>query len=125
MSSKNKDPFKFIKAINKGEDIEVDNDFNSFLTNRAFSYHLDTLAVANYCNLYPKMSPQMHFDYLKSTVSVGNRFSKWYKPKANKDANILAKYFGISLKQAYDQVYLYSPEELTKMSNDLEGIKDE
>jgi hypothetical protein len=117
--------FDYIKLLNEGnaKDTELDNNYVKFLTNRAFSYHIETLPLANYLNEYPDMDNQMHFDFLAHTVTPAKRWAKWHKPEKHSDAYIVSNYFGISLKHAYMYVDLISAEDIQDMREQLEVEK--
>lgn len=114
--------FDYIKAINEGktDNVELNNNYNKFLSNRAFSYHIETLPLANYLNEYPDMDNQMHFDFMAATISPGKRWSKWHKPEKHSDAYVLSNYFGITLKHAYMYVDLVDQETIQIMREQLE-----
>jgi hypothetical protein len=75
-------PFDYVKSINNHtrEKIE-DREYSQFLINTAFSLFPDTVIQANQVNCLPGIDPQMHYDYLYSTIRPRKRFKKW--PKKN------------------------------------------
>jgi hypothetical protein len=118
-------PFKYVNLINDGDqsDIIVDSSiYNQFIVNRSLSLHLDTLAVANEVNKYPKMDNQMHFDFLRRLVTPRKRWAKWPKPKTHPDASLLSRYYGISMRKSYDLLRVVNPEIIEQIKAELEEI---
>ena len=109
-------PFKFVGAINSGKTIEVDSDYVKFLVNRAFSYHLDTVLIANAINMYPNLSNQMHYEFLSGIIKPKKRFGKWAKPVDQPRAATVSKYFNISMHRAYEEHQLFTDEQIDQMA---------
>lgn len=119
-------PFFYINMLNsgvKGEVVVDDKVYNQFLINRAFSLHIDTIAIVNEINKYGKISNQMHFDFLRYMITPRKRFSKWPKPKDHGDATIIAKRFNLTISKAYDLVGLFSKEEIKQFEDDMKAIE--
>lgn len=100
-------PFDFVKAINTHKDLmrESDNperaeaDFIPFLTNRSFSYHLDTIFYANEMNLNSHAPKLMQYDYLFNSIKPGKRFG-WQKKVEVEDVSVLQEYYKCSVRRA-------------------------
>ena len=94
-------PFDYIKSINGGKHIKEPIDpkeYSPWLIAFNFSLFPDTVLPANQINQLPNISPQMHYDYLRSTIRPRSRFKKWpKKDKINAENIALIK-----------QVYKYS-----------------
>lgn len=117
-------PFSYLNRINKGQTDNVvvdDSVYSQFLMNRGLSLFIDTIAISNELNMYGgNITNQMHFDYLSDMVEPRMRFKKWPKPKNHEDAQLLAQYYGISVKKAYDYIKLYTKEQLNIIRKELE-----
>lgn len=113
--------FDFIKAINQGRRVELNKNYSQYLTNKAFSYHIDTVAIANEMNLFYNASDDMHYEYMMSMIPVSNRWSKWYKPEKYSAANLISRFYQIPLRRAYDYVNLITEAELEEIREILEG----
>lgn len=116
-------PFDFVKSINSGNPIEYDSHYVKFLTGRAFSYHLDTVLMANEINIYPNCDDKMHYDFMCGVIGPGRRFAKWHKPEKHGDASLLSMYYEIPMHQAYLYLPLFSKEQLEEI-RELVNIKE-
>jgi len=112
--------FRYLNSINSGQSIEVEGDYNKFLTGRGLSLYLDTVLLANAINQYPTVDNQLHYDFLKSTVRPKKRFSKWPKPVTHKKASSLSAFFQIPMGKAYLYADLYSDEEVEQIDQLLQ-----
>jgi len=111
--------FRYVNSINKGIKIPVEDDYNKFLTNRAFSYHLDTILIAAEINQYPDIDADMQYDFLIGMIRPGKRFAKWAKPVKHEKASILSAYYQIPMTKAYMYVEFYSDEDFEKLKEEL------
>lgn len=119
--------FTYLNLINDGDksDIKVDDSiYNQFLINRGLSLHIDTLALANELNKYPKMNNQMHFDFLRHMVNPRKRWAKWPKPVNQPDAVLISQYFNISMSKAYDMLGIINQQTLENIKEELKIIKE-
>lgn len=126
-------PFAFVDAVSYSkqnlirEGKEIESDYNPFLTNRAFSYHPDTVLYASEMNQYPRLDSLMQFEFYLHSLRPSKRFAKWHKPILNEDEEIVMTCLGINRKQAREALRILSKEELFVMKNTLrqEGTKSE
>ena len=112
---KPKNVFRYINAINNNVNEVVEEDYNKFLTTRAFSYFVDTILIANEINQYPAIDNDLHYDFLKGMIPPKKRFTKWAKPVHHKEAALLSKYYGITQREAYLYVSFFSEDEFKEM----------
>lgn len=118
MSTNN--PFNYVNAINLGIDLNVDTDYNAFITNRALSFYPDTLFVANEINLHSDLDPQMQFDFLRTMITPRKRFAKWPKPVKQRAASVLSKRYQISMSKAYQYQQFYTDEEIDQLEQEIQ-----
>lgn len=97
-------PFDFVKSITyTKEDIMYDlneSEYESYLINRALSYHQDCLLYANEMNRRFELSNRLQYHYLLNTIRKRKRFAKWSKPELIDDLNIVMDYYSISREKA-------------------------
>lgn len=79
--------------------------------------HANSVLFANAINMYPKIDNQMHYDFLRSTVSPGKRFGKWPKPTKHAEASLISKYYQIPMIQAYLYLPLISKDQLEEIKS--------
>lgn len=101
------DPFKLIDAVSHSkkdwlrDEVEpVDpKEWNSYLANRSFSYHPDSIFYANDMNGMDIDGIMVH-DYYLHALRSRRRRSKWFKPEAEKDAELLTRVLGVGMREA-------------------------
>jgi len=116
-------PFDYVSSINSGKNLldGVDNidvvfkDYNSFLTNRALSYHNDTIMFANEMNKYSNLDKDEQYSFFINIVRPKKRFSKWAKPEKNNDLDVIVEYFGYSYEKAKQIIDLISYDDQKKI----------
>ena len=126
-------PFDYVNSINNGKNLldESDDkevvvkDYNPFMTNRALSYHNDTLMLANAMNQFSHLDKDLQYLFFINTVRPKKRFAKWAKPEKNDDLNTIVEYYGYSYEKAKQVLDLFSNEDLDRMRKKLEkgGVK--
>lgn len=127
-------PFDYINAINTTKknlmhgsenDALAEKDYSPFLTNRALSYHQDTIAFANQMNANYHVDNKPQFEFLLNIVRPRKRFAKWEKKDKNGDLSIVKEYFGYSDTKALQALTILSKEQLSMIRKKLEkGGKD-
>jgi len=127
-------PFDYINAINTTKknlmhgsenDALAEKDYSPFLTNRALSYHQDTIAYANQMNVNYHVDNKLQFEFLLNIVRARKRFAKWEKKDKNGDLSIVKEYFGYSDSKAYQALTILSKQQLSMIRKKLEkGGKD-
>jgi len=111
------DAFYYIGLINtKSEipdDLELKLNYLPFLSNRNFSYTIDTVLMANEMNRFPDCSKVLQFKYLFHAIKKRKRFAKWTKPpKPSLDFLIVKKYYGYNIKNTEIAMKLLTKEQL-------------
>ena len=109
-------PFDFVKSITyTKQDIMNDlneSEYESFLVNRALSYHQDCLLYANEMNKRFEISARLQYHYLLNTIRKRKRFAKWIKPQQIDDLKIVMKYYSISREKAEEYLTILSDKEM-------------
>lgn len=112
--------FKYATAINKGQKLPVEEDYNKFLTTRSFSFHIDSILYANEVNRYPDLDNEMHFQFLLHSIRPRNRYGKWPKPVKQEEAALLSKFYDIPMVRAYEYLDFFSEEDIKEIKLQLE-----
>ena len=109
-------PFDFVKSITyTKEDIMNDlneSEYESYLINRALSYHQDCLLYANEMNRRFELSARLQYHYLLNTIRKRKRFAKWIKPEKIDDLNVVMEYYQIARAKAEEYLYILSDREI-------------
>jgi hypothetical protein len=116
-------PFDFINDItHKKENIlTLDNekDYSPFLTNRALSYHQDTVLLANEMNRCSHIDHALQHHFLLHAIRKRKRFSKWAKKSVPAKVEVIKEYYGYSDAKAEAVQDLISDETIKEMKSVL------
>lgn len=73
---------------------ETEKKYSPFMTNRALSYHIDSIMYVNEMNIHAANLPNiMQFDYLINSIRKRKRFAKWSKPQHDSDLEMVMGYY--------------------------------
>ncbi len=115
-------PFDYINAINttkKNLMVGTENDrlaekgYDPFLTNRALSYHNDTIGVANEMNTRHYLDKKPQFEFFINTVRPKKRFAKWVKKQKDSDVAVIKEYYGYNDIKARQTLTILTDDQLT------------
>ena len=113
-------PFDYVKAINEKKGVEHLRDFNPFLCNRSLSYNLDTVLIANEMNQYPRLPPEMQYEFLYETVRRAKRYSKWVKVEEPAHLQAVKDYYGYSTEKALAALQLLTQDNIRDILRELD-----
>jgi hypothetical protein len=122
-------PFDFVKSITyTKQDIMNDlneSEYESYLVNRALSYHQDCLLYANEMNKRFEISARLQYHYLLNTIRKRKRFAKWIKPEKIDDLKIVMEYFKVSRAKAEEYLNILSNKEVEHIRKKMNkgGVK--
>lgn len=127
-------PFDFTNSINQtkqdlmrgtANDKIAEKSYSPFLTNRALSYHNDTVFYANEMNTRHHLDNLLQYDFLLNIVRPKKRYAKWSKKDNDGDVLIVKEYFGYNDAKARQALAILTPEQLTQIRITLQkGGKD-
>jgi hypothetical protein len=119
-------PFDFVNSINDKKYIlneDNENDFNSYMVNKAFSLFPDTILLVNEANRLG-LTGKMHYDFLFHVLSKRKRFAKWPKEENNDDIEFIMNHFEVTSVKAKEYLSILSDIELEELKDSyLKGIK--
>lgn len=113
--------FDFISAINFDKKNLIRDSENPeacakiyapFMTNRALSFHISSIMDANIMNQCSGLDGQLQFEYLLNSVRKEKRFSKWFKPEANEDLDLICVHYQCNKSRAQEILNLLPADEL-------------
>ena len=122
-------PFDFVKSITyTKKDIMNDlneSEYESYLVNRALSYHQDCLLYANEMNRRFELSVRLQYHYLLNTIRKRKRFAKWIKPEKIDDLNIVMEYYQVSRAKAEEYLNILSENNIAVLRKKMNkgGVK--
>jgi len=119
-------PFDYVNEIltskkNLIVDDATEKAYNAFLTNRALSYHKDTILYAQEMNIFNHLDKKLQFEYLINTIRPLKRQNKkWAKKEKEGDIEVLQEYFGYNYNNAKAAASILSKEQIKKIKKKLE-----
>lgn len=124
-------PFDYVNSIltNKKNlivDEVTEKGYVPFLSNRALSYHKDTIFYAQEMNLASHLDKKLQFQYLINTIRPMKREkTKWAKKAENADIDAVMEFYGYNYQKAKAAVSVLSKDQLKIIRKRLEkgGIK--
>ena len=86
--------------------------YNPYMTNRSLSFHISSIMDANIMNECSYLDPQLQFEYLLNSVRKEKRFSKWFKPEANEDLDLICQHYQCNKSRAQEILTILSAEQI-------------
>ena len=122
-------PFDFTNSINQSKtdlmrgtanDKIAEKSYSPFLTNRALSYHNDTVFYANEMNTRHFLDNLLQYDFLLNIVRPKKRYAKWEKKDKDGDVAIVREYFGYNETKARQALTILTEENLSVIREKLQ-----
>ena len=113
-------PFDFINDINLGKkgimvDDLAEKEYAPFITNRALSFHVDTVLFANEMNIHHHLDNRLQYDFFINIIRKQKRWSKWFKPNEVTNLDIIKQYYGYSNDKAKSVLSLLNNEQILEL----------
>ena len=116
-------PFDFVSDITHKKKYLIDEDnekdYSPFLTNRALSYHQDTVLLANEMNRASHIDNALQHDFLFHAIRARKRYSKFMKKSIPARIEIIKEYYGYSDAKAQAVEDLISDDDIKHMKSVL------
>ena len=122
MSKRN--PFDFVKSVSYDKkDLMVDEveekAYQTFLVNKALSYHQDSVFLVNEMNIRHGADGRLQYLFFINTLRKRKRFSKWHKPYESKKLDTVKTYFGVSTQKAKEYLELLNDKQYRDLKNNM------
>jgi hypothetical protein len=128
-------PFDYTNSINQSKknlmrgtanDVLAEKSYSPWLTNRALSYHSDTIYFANEMNIRHQLDNLLQYSFLLNIVRPKKRHAKWAKKDNDGDVLIVKEYFGYNDTKARQAVAILTDEQLSEIRKKLlKGGRDD
>lgn len=93
-----------------------ERQYPHFMVNRALSYHMDTVLIANEINMLPHADNRLKYDFLLNIVKPYRRpFVKWEKRVEPVDLAVVKEYYGYSDAKAMEALSILSDEQINHL----------
>lgn len=97
-----------------------ERQYPHFIVNRALSYHIDTVLIANEINLHPHADNRLKYDFLINMVKPYRRpFVKWEKKVEPVDLEVVKEYYGYSNAKALEALSILSDDQINSLRQEL------
>jgi len=122
-------PFDFTSSVSHtkkdlmrgtANDKIAEKSYSPFLTNRALSYHNDTVFYANEMNTRHYLDKLLQYDYLLNIIRPKKRYAKWSKKDNDGDVLIVKEYYGYNDTKARQALSILTDEQLTTIRTKLQ-----
>ena len=114
---------EWLGSINYSKVNIMDDDnrtqYVPFVINRAMSGFVDTIFWANEMNRLHNLPKNMQYDYLRTSVRKSKRYSKWHKPKKDKQVEIVSEFYDCNIERAKEMVSLLTDDQITSIEKQL------
>ena len=113
--------FKFVASVSKSKtDLikdaenpeEMEKKYNPYITNRAFSFYLDTILHANEMNSKHSLFKDAQYRYYLGSLRPRYRESEWFKAKKDTDLDNIQQYYQCNRTIAKQYMKVLSDENL-------------
>ena len=113
-------PFEFVKAISYSKknimiDDLIEQEYNSFIINRALSYYPDTILYANEMNKNHHLDGRLQFDFFINIIKKRKRFSPWLKASEIENLDVIKEYYGYSDEKAKSVLSLLNNKQIENL----------
>ena len=113
-------PFDFVKAISYSKknimiDDLIEEEYNSFIINRALSYYPDTILYANEMNKNHHLDGRLQFDFFINIIKKRKRFSPWLKATEIENLDVIKEYYGYSNEKAKSVLSLFNNKQIENL----------
>lgn len=114
-------PWIFVDAICKdktdvfAESPELASDYSPYLTNRALSYHLDTIMFASEMNVLRDLPPRAQFTFLLRAIRPRTRRAKWGKKNGDTHLRAVMEHYGYSRQKAETAMRVMTEEQVEEI----------
>lgn len=115
-----RNPFDYVKSINKKGYMYDLSGYNPFLTNRAMAGFIDTIMFAEEMNQHHQLSPQLQYDFYYYGVRKGSRFDPIPKPIEPEGLEVVMAYFQYSKQKALEVMNILSKQDILNMIKSMD-----
>ncbi len=122
-------PFDYVNAVSDSKKdlmVGTENDelaekgYNSYLTNKSLSYHVDAILYVNEMNQYASLDNKLQFDYYLHGLPKKKRFSKWSKKQENEDIEVVSEWYGCNYSKAAEILKIINKNTLDLIKHKLQ-----
>lgn len=97
-------------------------EYSPFAVNRALAQNIDTIMFAAEANKRPKLSKEMHYAFLMTSIKKKKRYGKWAKKIVDENQEqiqLISDYYGMSFEKARRSFECLTAEQLSSMKENM------
>jgi len=122
-------PFDYTNSINTSKknlmrdtnnDLLAEKSYSPFLTNRALSYHNDTVAIANEMNVSHHLDKRLQYEFLLNIIRPKKRYAKWSKKEKGGDVEVVKEFYKYNETKARQALTILTKEQISDIRNIME-----
>lgn len=100
---------------------EDEKSYQSFLVNKALSFHKDCILLANIINIESHLDSKLKYDFLFHTIRGYRRqFVPWMKKGSSESLELVKQHFGYSTSKAQEALEILTEEQLEEIREESE-----
>ena len=103
-----------------------EREYNSYMVNRALSFHYDCAMFANEMNKFPNTDRLLQYQYLLNSIRPYKRpFQKWLKRETVESLEVVKEYYNCSDEKAREYMMVLTEGQIQELKtrNDKGGLK--
>ena len=105
-------PFDLVQSINKKNYTTDLTAYNPFLTNKAFSMHIDTVLLAEEMNQAHTLAPELQYDFYYYSVRKKDRYGWPPKQEEPHHLELVMEYFQYSKQKALEALQVLTLDDI-------------
>jgi Bacteriophage clamp loader A subunit len=98
--------------------------YEPYLTNKALSFHHDTILYANEINQFPFLDKKLQFDYYLNSIRSVRRKHCWIKKAKIEDIEVVQQHYQCSVRVAIDYLSILTPQDITTIKRMRGGVNE-
>lgn len=117
-------PFDYVNSITLGKNNmmrDTENDtlaekvYKPWVVNKALSYFVDTILVANDMNIYHGLEKRAQYEYFINVIRRNKRWAKWVKDVESDDLDVVAKAYNCNHNVAREYLKILTKDQLEQI----------
>lgn len=116
----------FLDSMNYSKKPLLDNDekaqklFQPYVTNRFYSFFVDTIFYANEMNCNWQVDKKSQFDFYRLSLRKKKRFSKWIRKDTDEKIELVKKVFNYTDAKAKEVLNILGPHDFEELKKYLD-----
>ena len=114
-------PFDYVNSITLGKnnmmrdtenDTLAEKEYKPWVVNKALSYFVDTILVANDMNIHHSLDKRPQYEYFINVIRRNKRWAKWVKDVESDDLDLVVKAYNCNPTVGREYLKLLTKDQL-------------